>query len=101
MSVKAENINEKSRWQDMTEGLQIYEPATSRQFQTGEWRTQTPVLDEKKCRQCLLCVPYCPDSCIPVKDGKRQEFDYDHCKGCGICAKACPFDAIFMKEGKG
>lgn len=100
MSVKANEINEKSGWRELTEGLQIYEPGTSKQFHTGEWRTATPVLDREKCKQCLLCVPYCPDSCIPVKDNARQEFDYDHCKGCGICAKSCPFGAITMKEGK-
>lgn len=97
MSVKAEDINEKTPWQDLTEGLQIHEPATSRGFFTGEWRTETPVWDREKCSQCLLCVPYCPDSCIPVQEGRRQEFDYDHCKGCGICAKACPFGAIRMQ----
>ena len=100
MELKASEINESTRWQDLTEGLKIYEPATSRQFETGEWRTQPPVLDHEKCKQCLLCVPYCPDSCIPVKDGKRLEFDLDHCKGCGICVKACPFGAITMREGK-
>ena len=96
MSVKAELINEKTPWQDLTEGLQIHEPATSKLFLTGEWRTQTPIFIQEKCKQCLLCVPYCPDSCSPVKDSERQEFDYDHCKGCGICAKACPFGAIEM-----
>ena len=98
MSIKAELINEKTPWQDLTEGLQIHESATSKLFLTGEWRTQTPVFIQEKCKQCLLCVPYCPDSCIPVKDGERQEFDYDHCKGCGICAKACPFGAIEMEQ---
>ena len=48
---------------------------------------------------CLLCVPVCPDSCIPVIDMKRGAFDYDHCKGCGICEKACPFGAITFSEG--
>lgn len=96
----AEFINEMTPWQQLTEGLQIYEPGTSKQFLTGEWRTNTPVWDVTKCKQCLLCVPYCPDSSIPVANGKRQEFDYDHCKGCGICEKACPFTAITMKEGK-
>ena len=98
MSIKAELINEKTPWQDLTEGLQIHEPATSKQFLTGEWRTQTPVFLKEKCKQCLLCVPYCPDSCIPVNNDERLEFDYDHCKGCGICAKACPFGAIEMEQ---
>lgn len=100
MALKAKDINENTSWKDLTIGLQIHEPATSKSFNTGEWRTNTPVFFEDKCRQCLLCVPYCPDSAIPVKDGKRCQFDYDHCKGCGICVKACPFGAIVMKEGK-
>lgn len=100
MALKAENINEKTVWQDLTEGLQIHEAATSKQFETGEWRTETPVWIQEKCNHCLLCVPYCPDSCILVKDNKREEFDYAHCKGCGICVKACPFGAITMKEGE-
>ena len=61
----------------------------------------TPKFIEEKCKQCLLCVPVCPDSSIPVKEGKRLDFDLDHCKGCGICEKACPFDAIIMKKGGG
>lgn len=97
---KTENIDETVKWQDLTPGLQIYEASSSRLFNTGEWRVNTPVLDFEKCKQCLLCVPYCPDSSIPVKDGKRLDFDYDHCKGCGICVNVCPFNAISMKEGK-
>lgn len=93
-------ITEKSEWQDITVGNQIYGSGTSKAFHTGEWRTQTPVFASEKCKQCLLCVPVCPDSSIPVEDCKRQDFDYDHCKGCGICAKVCPFDAISMKEGQ-
>ncbi len=99
MALKAESMNEKTVWQDLTQGLQIHEPATSKKFETGEWRTETPIFHQEKCTDCLLCVPYCPDSCILVKDGKRQDFDYAHCKGCGICVKACPFGAISMKEG--
>ena len=49
----------------------------------------------------VLCVPFCPDASIPVTDGKRADFDFDHCKGCGICYKVCPFQAItFGKEEK-
>lgn len=98
---KAEDINEKSTWQELTIGAEIYEPGTSRLVNTGEWRVDRPIYHEDKCKQCLLCFPYCPDSSIPVSEGKRGDFDYMHCKGCGICAKVCPFNAITMvKEGE-
>lgn len=90
-------INETCGWQELTEGLQIYEPATSESVMTGEWRTMTPEFIEDKCKQCLLCVPVCPDSAIPVVNKKRLDFDFDHCKGCGICVRVCPFDAIEME----
>ena len=99
MRTDISKITEQSPYQDLTEGLMIYGAGTSRAFKTGEWRTNTPVFLADKCKQCLLCVPVCPDMSIPVEDGKRVGFDYDHCKGCGICAKACPFGAIEMKEG--
>ncbi|MDO5455873.1 MAG: 4Fe-4S binding protein [Eubacteriales bacterium] len=97
MRTDVSKINVKSPYTDLTEGLQLFAGGTSRQFMTGEWRTSKPVLDRNRCRQCLLCAPVCPDSSIPVTDGKRQDFDYDHCKGCGICAAVCPFDAIEMR----
>ncbi len=99
MRTDVTKINEKSSHTELTEGLQIFAGGTSRHFHTGEWRTDTPVLHKDLCRQCLLCAPVCPDSSIPVRDGRRGEFDYDHCKGCGICASACPFGAIEMKKG--
>lgn len=98
MMIKASSINERSTWEELTPGAEIYEPATSRLVMTGEWRTLTPVLDTEKCRQCLMCVPYCPDCSIPVKEGKRLPTDLDYCKGCGICAKVCPFHAIGMEK---
>ncbi len=93
-------INEKTPHTGLTEGLMMFAGGTTKSFNTGEWRTQTPVFIAEKCKQCLLCAPVCPDSSIPVADGKRGEFDLEHCKGCGICMKVCPFDAIEMKEGR-
>jgi len=90
------NINESVKWRDITPGGNIYLSGNSDEFITGTWRTDKPIFIEEKCKQCLLCNPVCPDSSIPVKEGKRMDFDYDHCKGCGICAKVCPFDAIEM-----
>ena len=99
--IHAKDINEQSTWQELTPGCEIYEPATARLTITGEWRTMAPAWEPEKCRQCLLCVPFCPDASIPVTDGKRADFDFDHCKGCGICYKVCPFQAIsFGKEEK-
>ena len=84
-------------WQDVTRGNTIVGSGTTREFITGDWTAVAPVNKKKKCKQCLLCVPVCPDSCIAVKDYKRQAIDLDHCKGCGICVKVCPFGAIKME----
>ena len=92
-------LTEKAPYQDITPGNVVYGGGGAASFLTGEWRTQTPVIDWDKCKQCLLCAPMCPDSSIPVEDGKRLDFDYDHCKGCGICVGSCSFGAITMKEG--
>lgn len=100
MRTDVHKINEKTPHEDLTEGLMMFAQATSKEFKTGEWRTNTPVFYAEKCKQCLLCAPVCPDSAIPVSNSKRSDFDYDHCKGCGICAKACPFGAIEMREGQ-
>lgn len=92
-----EKLGETSTWDALTEGMQIYEGGTSKYFNTGEWRTATPRFLADQCSQCLLCVPVCPDSAIPVEDKKRLDFDLKHCKGCGICVKACPSHAIEME----
>jgi len=96
--IKAQN--ETVKWQDLTPGCIIDGGGTAQEFNTGEWRINMPVFHADKCKQCLLCVPFCPDSSIPVEDGKRLDFDYDHCKGCGICETVCPFGAIEMKKGE-
>ena len=95
---RAKEIDEQTPWQEMTPGGEIYEGGTARLTITGAWRSDVPVWDGERCRQCLLCAPYCPDSSIPVQDGKRLEFDLDHCKGCGICQTVCPFQAIRMEQ---
>ena len=92
----SEIITENISWKDITPAGTVYAGGTSEEFNTGEWRVDKPIFIEDKCKQCLLCVPVCPDSSIPVENKKRADFDFMHCKGCGICAKVCPFDAIEM-----
>lgn len=100
MMRKPLEIDEQTPWQELTVGGEIAQGGTAKVVKTGEWRSDVPRWDVSKCKQCLLCTPFCPDVSIPVLDGRRQEFDYDHCKGCGICATVCPFGAISMeKEG--
>ena len=98
MSRSAKDINEQIPWQEISPGGEICEGGTARLVKTGEWRSNVPVWEADKCKQCLLGAPYCPDSSIPGTAGKRGEFDLDHCKGCGICAKVCPFGAIRMEK---
>ena len=96
--MEAAKIHEDIRWEDMTTGCEIYESGTSRLTKTGEWRSRSPKWNVEKCKQCLMCTPYCPDASIPLEMGKRTDFDYDHCKGCGICLKVCPFGAISWED---
>lgn len=88
-------------WKDITPGGMVYEAGSATHFETGDWRTMVPIFKSVDCKQCLLCIPVCPDSSIPVIEGKRGEFKLEHCKGCGICAKICPFNAIeLIKDNK-
>ena len=69
---------------------------TSINNKTGNWKTFKPVVDFKKCIHCMFCVLDCPDICIPVKDEKRLETNFEMCKGCGICESVCPVKCIKM-----
>ena len=76
MRTDISRINEQTPHQELTEGLMVFAGGTSKYFETGEWRTRTPILNHDLCRQCMVCSMVCPDSCIPLKDGERVEFDY-------------------------
>lgn len=77
----------------------ITEHGNSEKFNTGEWRNKMPVHLTEKCKNCMMCVPVCPDNAIRHNDeDKMCGFDYTKCKGCGVCAAVCPFKAIEMKQ---
>jgi pyruvate ferredoxin oxidoreductase delta subunit len=85
-------------WRDLPEGALIIEPGNSREYYTGGWRTFRPVVDKKRCINCLICWMYCPDMSISADEGNMGGYDYDHCKGCSTCAEVCPTRCIKMIE---
>jgi pyruvate ferredoxin oxidoreductase delta subunit len=98
---KMKFITPDSTYDQLTPGGMIYASGNAECFNTGDWRVAVPAWIEENCKQCLLCVPVCPDSSIPVTASKRSDFDFEHCKGCGICFKVCPFKAItYKKDGE-
>ena len=97
MADNIKKLSNKPAWTDMTVGLSINVPGSSRMFNTGEWSSTKAHVKKNECRQCLLCAQACPDSAIPIVNGERVQIDANHCKGCGICASVCPFGAIEMR----
>jgi len=77
--------------------LSISRPTEGCAGRTGNWRIEQPVVDEARCRQCGLCVDFCPDGVIEMKEAGIL-IDLDYCKGCGICVEECPVNAISFKE---
>lgn len=65
------------------------------EINTGDWRTERPILNNEKCIKCGICFLYCPVNAI-IKEDKEFKITYDYCKGCGVCAYECPKDAIDM-----
>ena len=65
-----------------------------------------PVIDEKICAGCSVCVENCPMNSLAISEPKyRGDIstiaylkNSDTCIGCGICAKVCPIQAIEVKE---
>ena len=101
LTTNTADANAKNGWKDLHLAGTICEGGTAMKVNTGDWRTKIVGWVQGNCKQCMLCAPWCPDSSIPVKDGKRQDFDFMHCKGCGVCFKVCPFKAItWEKEEK-
>ena len=47
-------------------------PKSSLEYKTGSWKVLKPIIDEKKCINCALCVLSCPENCIDITDDKKR-----------------------------
>ena len=85
-------------WRQMPLGGTMFEPGSSVEYRTGDWRIlKKPQIDHSKCIMCLMCWIFCPDVSI-TRTEKQVEVDLVHCKGCGICAAECPVKCISMVD---
>ena len=85
-------------WKELEIGGIMAQPGSAREYQTGDWKSQSPVLDKDKCNKCALCYIFCPEGCINETEDGFFEADLFYCKGCGICDTECPKKAITMVE---
>ena len=55
-----------------------------------------PVVDDDKCRHCMVCAEVCPTGAMRGEWEKRlkAEIDRSACVGCGACKRNCAFGAI-------
>ncbi|MBD3250583.1 MAG: 4Fe-4S dicluster domain-containing protein [Candidatus Pacebacteria bacterium] len=59
-----------------------------------------PTIDHERCKNCQLCVSFCPKQVITVssdKDALPEVTDPQACIGCRQCEKYCPDFAIKVK----
>ena len=83
-------------WKDFNIGCIVTEPGSSREYRTGDWRSQKPTYNFTKCIKCGVCQIYCPEGCIQQNADGNFEANMYWCKGCGICTKECPTGVISM-----
>jgi pyruvate ferredoxin oxidoreductase delta subunit len=86
----------------LSKGAAVKEPGSSSKNKTGCWRTFRPIVTDR-CIGCGICVSFCPEGAITIKEvkgKKRAVVDYDYCKGCLICMEVCPQKAIEKQAEK-
>ena len=83
-------------WKDLEIGCIVTEPGSSREYRTGDWRSQRPTYNFNKCIKCGLCQIYCPEGCIGQNAEGYFQSNLFWCKGCGICSRECPTKVISM-----
>ncbi len=70
--------------------------------QPGKWKPWFPVIDYKRCTNCMQCLSFCLFDVYGVaKDGKIQVQNQTNCKTeCPACSRVCPEVAILFPKYK-
>lgn len=93
-------IDAQQPWAALALGGDILRPGSSRDFETGNWRTAGyPATNTEQCIKCGLCWALCPDMAYSQNESGYYDWSGRYCKGCGVCAEECPKGAIEMKVG--
>jgi pyruvate ferredoxin oxidoreductase gamma subunit len=91
-------IDAQNPWDQLALGGDIETPGSSRDFETGNWRTAGyPETNPDECIKCGVCWVVCPDMAYIKNNEDLYDWNGRYCKGCGICAEECPKGAIEMK----
>ncbi len=66
----------------------------------GKWKPWFPVIDYKRCTNCMQCLSFCLFDVYGVsKDGKIQVQNQTNCKTeCPACSRVCPEVAILFPK---
>lgn len=58
-----------------------------------------PILSQKKCTRCGVCVEVCPTGAAQIVDGEYPTYDPEVCIGCAQCIAQCPEMALRILWG--
>ncbi len=58
-----------------------------------------PVIYEKNCTGCNLCVISCAHDAVHLKPGRKAFIETEKCTGCGQCVAVCQYDAARVVWG--
>ncbi|MBM4333195.1 MAG: pyruvate synthase subunit PorD [Deltaproteobacteria bacterium] len=89
---------EQYTWEELTVGSVVTEPGNAREYKTGDWRSQRPVVEKEQCIKCAVCWIFCPEPAVYETEDGYYLANLEYCKGCGICAQECLTGCITMVE---
>ncbi|TFG15497.1 4Fe-4S ferredoxin [Candidatus Thorarchaeota archaeon] len=69
-------------------------------------RQKVLVILQEQCKQCELCITFCPKNvlCFDMSKYNKKGYhpvtacDIDACVNCGFCERICPDMAIFLAD---